>query len=381
MRTHGLPIRPVPGRVSCGWSFGVFTMWIDSPVLRELGWRTHFIQQLSLEDVENCRALRVSAVHRSHLDALGECGECRVVQGQSLPGTALSSVVTVGDWVLTESPGARIVRVLERSSSLSRRAAGSEAREQLIAANLDTLFVVSACDGDFNLSRLERYLALARAARIEAVVVLTKRDLCADPDSRLACAAEVCRDSTVLAMNATRRDEVLALTPWLAAGRTVAFVGSSGVGKSTLVNALHGAEVKRPGETRLHDGKVRHTPRARPLLVMPGGALLIDTPGMRELGVGAVEDGIAATFDDIHLIAQRCRFRDCRHDTEPGCAVLAAVSQGLLSARRLRSYLKLQREAAHAAAPRHERHAVERRFGRLCKDIQRRARRDKSGES
>lgn len=331
--------------------------------LGQLGWRAHFSQQLSLEDLERLLPARVAGVERSGAMLWSERGESHV------PAAMLRDfTVTVGDWVLLDAAATRIERLLDRTSLVARMAAGIEQRLQPIAANLDTLFVVTSCNDDFNASRLERYLAIAHDAGVDPVIVLTKRDLCDDLDPLLDELRHFAPHVVALAINATDAASVAALSDWLAPAATVAFVGSSGVGKSTLVNTLTGGD-RATGGIREHDSRGRHTTTSRQMVAMPGGAWLIDTPGMRELKVGAVEGGIRATFDEIELLAQRCKFRDCRHQGDVGCAVAAAIEAGTLAERRLANYLKLQREAKHATASVAEKREASRRFGKMAKAV------------
>jgi ribosome biogenesis GTPase len=340
--------------------------------LSQLGWRAHFSQQLTIEDLERFTPARVVSVQRSGLTLWSEHGESHA------PAATLARLVaTVGDWVLADLESNRVERLLERSSLLARMAAGSEQRTQPIAANIDTLFVVTSCNDDFNASRLERYLALAHDAHIDPIIVVTKRDLCADVDELLAELEEIAPDIPAMAVNATDPMSTRCLSDWLTAAATIAFVGSSGVGKSTLVNTLTGVATLTTGGIREHDSKGRHTTTARQMIAMPGGAWLIDTPGMRELKVGAIGQGIRATFDDVEALARHCKFRDCRHQRDVGCAVLAAITAGTLSERRLTNYLKLQREAQHATQSVFERREASRRFGRMHKVLQEQHRRDR----
>ena len=262
----------------------------------------------------------------------------------------------VGDWVLVEGSGksAKIVALLPRRSALKRGAAGEHYKQQLIAANVDTVFVVCGLDADFNPRRIERYLLLVRSGGVEPVVVLTKADRAADDgahplaDAIAALAGVASQEIAVVAVNAKDRASVAALEPWLHAGRTVALVGSSGAGKSTLTNTLLGVEKMKTGEVRESDSRGRHTTTHRALIPLPAGACLIDTPGMRELKPTGEED-VAENFSDIEALAEQCRFRDCRHEKEPGCAVRAAIEAGTLDPQRYANFVKLRDEVAGAA--------------------------------
>jgi ribosome biogenesis GTPase len=258
----------------------------------------------------------------------------------------------VGDWVLVEGEGkaARIVALLPRFSAIKRGAAGEHYKQQLIAANIDTAFVVCGLDADFNPRRIERYLLLLSGSGVQPVVVLTKADKDgADADAaKESLSATLAQGVAVVAVNAKDRASVDALSPWLGEGRSVVLVGSSGAGKSTLTNTLLGIERMKTGDVRSSDDRGRHTTTHRALLAMPSGACLIDTPGMRELKPTGEED-VAESFADIEAIAEHCRFRDCKHAKEPGCAVRAAVERGELDAGRVANFLKLRDEVAAAS--------------------------------
>ena len=256
----------------------------------------------------------------------------------------------VGDWVLVEgaAPNAlRIVALLPRFSAIKRGAAGEHYRQQVIAANIDTAFVVSGLDSDFNPRRIERYLLLVAGSGVEPVVVLTKPDKDgADVDAALQDLRAL--EVAVLAVNAKNRGSVAALAPWLGEGRSIVLVGSSGAGKSTLTNTLLGVEKMKTGEVRESDARGRHTTTHRALIALPSGACIIDTPGMRELKPTGEED-VAESFLDVEALAAQCRFRDCRHAREPGCAVRAAVEAGDVDGERVANFLKLSSEVAGAA--------------------------------
>ncbi len=328
--------------------------------LHQLGWRPEFAQHLTLDDFEAGYPARVAAVHRGALDLLSSRGQGSAVVPRHVEADA---GIAAGDWVLVEHEADRVIRLLDRQSLLARMAAGEDHRRQSIAANLDALFIVSSCNDDFNASRLERYLTLAFDASVTPVVVLTKADLCNDAGDFVAMAEQLAPSVAVVALDATDPTSVEQLAPWLAPGRTVAFVGSSGVGKSTLANSVIGDAVQRTSGIREDDARGRHTTTAREMFPTASGAWVIDTPGMRELRLGAAAPDLAAVFDDVELFAAQCRFRDCRHEDDAGCAVTRAVAEGVLEARRLDNYRKLQREAAHAQRSLREEREHGRQFG------------------
>lgn len=258
----------------------------------------------------------------------------------------------VGDWVLVECEAAqaRIVALLQRRSAIKRGAAGEHYKQQVIAANVDAVFVVCGLDADFNPRRIERYLLLIVGSGAEPVVVLTKADKDGtDAEAALRALADVAAQGVaVVALNARDPAGVDALAPWLRPGRTIVLVGSSGAGKSTLTNTLLGAEKMKTGAVRDSDERGRHTTTYRALIPLPSGACLIDTPGMRELKPTGEED-VAESFADVEALAAQCKFRDCRHFGEPGCAVRAALEAGTLDPGRYANYAKLRDEVAGAA--------------------------------
>jgi ribosome biogenesis GTPase len=269
----------------------------------------------------------------------------------------------VGDWVVVrkrprENRGA-IVAVLPRRSRFSRRTAGSVTDEQIVAANVDVIFIVMSLDHDFSVRRLERYLLMAHESGAAPVVLLTKPDVCADLPARVAEVAAVAGDVPVHVINPKLNQGLEQVTRHVRSGRTAALLGSSGVGKSTIINRLVGADVLRTREVREADSKGRHTTTHRELVVLPGGGLMIDTPGMRELQLWEASGSVGDTFDDVTVLATDCLFTDCRHRDEPRCAVKAAVDDRRLPADRLASYLKLQDELAYLARQQDERDQIE----------------------
>jgi ribosome biogenesis GTPase / thiamine phosphate phosphatase len=256
----------------------------------------------------------------------------------------------VGDFVaLRPSSGGRALvhSVLPRRSVFVRRAAGLETQEQILAANVDTVFLVSGLDRDFNPRRIERYLVMASESGARPVIVLNKADLCDDVEGRVREVEAVAPAVPIHPVAGKAGEGLAALEPYLQPAETVAFLGSSGVGKSTLINRLLGAEVMATHAVRESDQRGRHTTSHRQILRLPGGGLVIDTPGMRELQLWAADDAVGAAFEDVEALAATCRFRDCTHEAEPGCAVQRAAADGTLPGERLESYRKLQGELKH----------------------------------
>ena len=337
------------------------------PSLAELGWTPAFEQQLEPQERDTLAPGRVFEVQRSGLTVLSEDGARHVPLGGRWFQGAEDERPTVGDWVLLDGQHT-IVRLLERHSVLSRVSPSQDRGLQLIAANLDVVFIVTSCNEDFNPSRLERYLALVRNAGVQAVLVLTKRDLSPDPDQYADLARDLDRSLPVELVDARSENDVARLRDWLPPKHTAVLLGSSGVGKSTVVNSLLGEMRQNTRAIREDDGKGRHTTTHRSLHLIPDGGLVLDSPGIRELQLADVESGLETTFEDIERLAQHCQFRDCRHEQEPGCAVRAAIERGQLDARRLANYQKLRREERYNAETIAERHARTRSFDRVVRD-------------
>jgi len=340
--------------------------------LSQLGWKPFFQQQISLQEWENNHPARVIAHNRSGYTLLSEQGQLQLNLTSSLPS------LTVGDWVLLNAEQL-FVRLLERNSLFSRKAAGSKLDRQLIAANIDTVFIVCSLNQDFNLNRIERYLSLTHEAGVDAIIVLTKLDCCENPDDYL----EQLKQSNPMllfeVLNALEPHSVAVLKPWCGGGQTIAFLGSSGVGKSTLVNTLMGNEAQATAAIRSDDAKGRHTTTNRSLHFMPDGALLLDTPGMRELQLAGCERGVKDTFSEIDGLAANCQFSDCQHQSEPGCAVKTAIQTGELEPRRLANYQKIMHEQAFNSASLAEKRAKDRNLGRFYRAVQNESRKRKKG--
>lgn len=340
-------------------------MSTSQTALAELGWRGDFQSQLSLDDIETTLPVRVMAVHRGAIDVAGIPGTARLPP----TGPLRDEPIAVGDWLLVDRSSGRPIRRLERMSLFKRRAAGTGRAEQVIAANVDTLFVVTSCNQDFNPARLERYLALAEEARVTPVIVLTKRDLTDDVAVYRRQAERVRAGVLVEPVDARDPGSVAALSAWCGSGQTVALLGTSGVGKSTLVNTLTGRADLATADIREHDARGRHTTTGRAMHRLPAGGWLLDTPGMRELQLVDLADGIDAVFDDVASLAQACRFRDCGHDGEPGCAVEAAIADGRLDPDRLRRYRKLVAEDRFNTESLAERRARFKAFGKMARGV------------
>ncbi len=314
--------------------------------LNDLGWDDGFAA--AFEPYDNCIPARVAAQHRGAFDVLTEHGELRVQLAGRLRHEAASGaeLPAVGDWVALRDE--TIQAVLPRRSAFSRKVAWSQTEAQVVAANLDTVFVVSGLDGDLNPRRLERYLTLAWESGATPVLVLTKADLCVDREAALLEVEQVALGVSAHAVSNVTGEGLAELAQYLAPAKTVALLGSSGVGKSTLANRLLGEELQATKEIA-EDGRGRHTTSSRHLFQLPGGALLVDTPGLREVQLWDADEGIQDAFADVDEVAAQCRFNDCAHEQEPGCAVQAAIAEGTLPLERLDSYRLLQRELRHLA--------------------------------
>src|SRR4051812_6992393 len=333
--------------------------------LEDLGWTPHFAAAFDALAVAGVVPARVSLEHTHIYRVLTAEGEhlARVSGKLRHAASGRADFPAVGDWVALETPAgggdARIRAVLPRVSRFSRRAAGNPTEEQVVAANIDVVFLVSGLDGDFNPRRIERYLVTAWESGASPVIVLNKSDLVDRAQEMVEEIAALAQGVPVHAVSAKQLESIEQIRSYVARGRTAALLGSSGVGKSSIANALLGEDRLRTHEVRESDSRGRHTTTGRQLVLVPGGGILIDTPGMRELQLWETGEAVAGAFADIDALAENCRFRDCRHAGEPGCAAAAAVAAGMLPAERLESFRKLQDEQAHQHRQQDERARLE----------------------
>ena len=338
----------------------------DTTALEDLGWSRRLADEA--ERLHGTPA-RITGVSRDRLEGISSDGAVSL----ALPGSIAAGDIAVGDWVLFDPHPGRVTTLLGRATLLQRRAAGPRAARQLIAANVDTLGIVTSCNADFNEARLERYLAMATAAGCLPLVILTKPDQCENADQFRRRAEVLSPLVTALTVNAKDSEDIPRLHPWCRKGQTLALLGSSGVGKTTISNALTG---RRDATQRIRedDAKGRHTTTARALWRTLAGGWLVDTPGMRELQLTDASDGIDAVFEDLADLATRCRFSDCSHNGEPGCAIQAEIEAGRLDPDRLDRWRKLQREDARNSETLAQSRARDRALNKMYREGQARGR-------
>jgi len=324
-------------------------METSDPTLAQLGWSSFFSEQVSGEQNHNCQPVRVMSVHRGRVTVSGEGIEDSISSSFPAQGGA-EDRPTVGDWLLIDRNTRSLVRILDRTSLFKRPAPGDDRRVQLIAANVDTLFIVTSCDQDFNVARIERYLVLTREVGVRPVVVLTKADLSLTPERFVDAARALQSGLRVELVDGRDPTSAARLAGYCGFGETVALVGSSGVGKSTLVNTLTGSDSIATQAVREDDGKGRHTTTVRQMHHLAGrasgGGWLVDTPGMRELQMSEVGSGVTEVFGDVTAVALECRFANCTHIDEPECAIRAAMAGGNLDTARVDRWRKLAEEDA-----------------------------------
>lgn len=322
-------------------------------ILEDLGFNSDYSYNFSEYASTNLKPARVSLEHKGSYVVFAEFGEMpALLAGKMFYEADANGLPIVGDWVaaqiLNEQPPKAIIQaILPRKSKFSRKEAGKKVSEQPIAANVDTVFIVVGLDCDFNVRRIERYLALSWQSGAEPVVLLTKADLCEDLEEKLDAVRASALGAPVLAVSVFQKQGLEQLGEFLVKGCTIALLGSSGVGKSTLVNHLLENEIQKVRDVRINDSKGRHTTTHRQLFILPSGALMIDTPGMRELQIWNADAGVSEAFSDIEELAAHCRFGDCTHSGEPGCKVQEALADGSLDHARYENYQKMLREMSH----------------------------------
>ncbi len=320
--------------------------------LRQLGWNNFFQQQIAIDDDSIPARVIRQDLGRYHL--MSEQGPMvGILQGKARLESSKADLPTVGDWVLVQAQEHGdeyiIQSMLDRATKFSRKQAGEKFYEQVVAANIDTVFIVTGLDDNFNVQRIERYLFLCNTSGALPVIVLNKADVCEDQSPFLDQVREVAAGTPVHVISALSEDGIQSLKSYISEGTTIAVLGSSGVGKSTLINSLLGYEHFKTGAVRDTDSKGRHTTTHRELCPIPGGGLIIDTPGMRELQIWSEEQYLATTFEDVEELAAHCKFTDCKHQSEPGCAIQSGIKKGTLSEERWDSYGKYLKELAFLA--------------------------------
>ena len=343
--------------------------------LTDIGLSEALSQELSNPELSGFTIGRVTQEHRErYVVSDGEQEyDAEITGNLRYSAASREDFPAVGDWVamtVYEGGQAFINNILPRKSMLARRAVGRPGEKQVIAANIDVAFIVQAINNNFSVNRLERYLAICHSAGIEPVLVLSKIDLVTEDEINAALKELETRGRQVnsILLSNTTRDGIDRILSFMEMGRTYCVIGSSGVGKSTLINNLLQKEVLRTGEISHSTNKGRHVTEHRELFVLENGSIIIDTPGMKELGVTDDGDGITATFEDIHVFAQRCRFPDCRHMGEEGCAVVEAVNNGSVSRESYENYLRIQKEQERFQTTVAEKRRREKQFGKIVKD-------------
>lgn len=326
---------------------------INFTILKQYGWDDFFEIQMEKYLKEGFSVGRVAIENKNNFILYTEFGELTAgVSGKfKFNASSESDYPGVGDWVVikpvVDEKKAVIEFVLKRKNKFSRKVPGMKTEEQIISANIDTIFIISSLNQDINLRRIERYLTLALENNIKSVLILSKSDVCDDVNVKLDEVKSVAGDSEIYVISAMKNTGIEELKKYFNDNRTVAVVGSSGVGKSTLINCLTDSDEMEVSDISLYKDRGRHTTSHRELIILPEGGLIIDTPGMREIQVWEGSEGMSENFTDVEQYFPDCKFTDCRHETEPGCAVIKAIENGELDEKRYKNYVKMQREVKH----------------------------------
>jgi ribosome biogenesis GTPase len=342
--------------------------------IKQWGLPQNLENKINLKELDSSEVARVSAVHKERYVIEKENGKSQAEITGNLRFSAQSPMdfPAVGDWVKIvemDANNAIILEVFKRANSLKRKASGKVNELQMIASNIDAAFICMSVDQNFNLNRIDRYLAICLEEAINAIVILTKSDLVSEKENESLKSQVSARHSNiqVLALSSQTKQGLNEYYDLFETGKTYCFLGSSGVGKSTLVNELLGSEEMKTSELSESNSKGRHTTSHRELFLLPNGSLVIDSPGMRELGMAQAETGIEAIFDQISELTSECRYNDCTHTSEPGCAVLIGIEEGVISEDAYESYLKLRREEAHYSEKEAEKRQKGKQFSKLVK--------------